>query len=224
MESLPEFDLPRPRGQFRGGYREVNVHVLSEHVFCPRAAILALESGEDEGDEEAMLGPRLDLFVDYDEHRFVEELHSAWSEVRFWLTLMAPAALLMVIVWRLASPVWGAAVSLPVFYMVVKLWGLAMWIIELVREQATLRAAGAAPIDLSPQEICRINWWSLRKAGFDCAKAAGCLPGSCRAAEGKAVAGAHQGHGHTDSSHSQTSRGSGVADRSTWFARPPTAG
>ena len=185
MESLPEFEVPRPRGPFRDGSREVNVHVLSEHVFCPRAAILALESGEDEGDEEPMLGPRLDVFVDYNEHRFVEELHAAWSEVRFWLTLMAPAALLVLIVWRLASPVWGAAVALPLFYMVAQLWELAMRIVALVREQANFRAAAASPIDLSPQEVYKINWWTLRKAGFDCLKPRDAYPGLAERLKGK---------------------------------------
>ena len=104
----------------------------------------------------------------------------------FWLTLMAPAALLMVIVWRLASPVLGGALSRATRVLHGgKLWGLAMWIIELVREQATLRAALPAPIDLSPQEICRINWWTLRNAGFDCLRAAGCLPGPCRRLTGR---------------------------------------
>ena len=63
MESLPE-SRPAPawRSLVLRRFQGSNVHVLSEHVFCPRAAILALESGEDEGDEEPWLGPRLDLF------------------------------------------------------------------------------------------------------------------------------------------------------------------
>ena len=39
----------------------IGVHVLSEFLFCPRAALIASESGRDEGDEEPNLGPRLVL-------------------------------------------------------------------------------------------------------------------------------------------------------------------
>ena len=58
--------------------REIGVHVLSEHVFCPRAALIASESGPDAGDEEPNLGPRLDLFLHYNEHLFAEALQQAW--------------------------------------------------------------------------------------------------------------------------------------------------
>lgn len=70
--------------------RKIAVHVLSEHVFCPRAALITYESGSDEGDEEPNLGPRLDMFIDYDEHKFIEAIHKSWGEMRLWVTLMAP--------------------------------------------------------------------------------------------------------------------------------------
>jgi hypothetical protein len=146
---------------------------------------LALESGEDEGDEEPMLGPRLDLYVDYNEHRFVEELRAAWREVGLWGTLMAPAALLVVIVWRLASPVWGVAVALPAVWMAVRLWELVMRIAVLVREQAILQAAPVAAIDPAPQETYIINWWTLRKAKFDCSKPSDAYPAFADGLTGK---------------------------------------
>ena len=61
--------------------RRIGVHVLSEHVFCPRAALIASESGNDAGDEEPNLGPRLDLLIDYNEHKFTEAQHQAWGEM-----------------------------------------------------------------------------------------------------------------------------------------------
>ena len=100
----------------------VNVHVLSEYVFCPRAAVLASESGEDWGDEEKELGPRLDMFVDYDDQRFDEALRAVWGKFRFWLTVAAPAGLLVLAVWRLKSPLNGLIVSLPLCYCGVKAW------------------------------------------------------------------------------------------------------
>jgi hypothetical protein len=150
--------------------KEVRVHVLSEHVYCPRAAILALESGEDDGEDEPRLGPRLDGFADYDEHRFVDELRAAWSQFRLWFTLIAPAALLVLIVWRLVSPVWGIAVSLPIFFLVAQLWDSGGRIVALVRERAKFAAAVPTNVDVTSQQIREVNWWSLRKAGFDCRK------------------------------------------------------
>lgn len=172
MERFSKSDAPRERGEPGSASREVRVHVLSENVYCQRAAILALESGDDDGEEESRLGPRLDGFADYDERRFIEEMHAAWGQFRLWLTLAAPAVLLVIVVWRLASPIWGIAVSLPLFYLLGLMWDSGMRIVDLVRERAKFDAAVPAKIDLAPQQIREVNWWSLRKAGFDCRKPA----------------------------------------------------
>ncbi len=169
MEPFSEFDIPR-RSRFSGGLPEIGVHVLSEYVFCPRAAMLARESGDDSGDEEPTLGPRLDWMGDYDEHRFAEALHSAYGDLRLWFTLMAPAMLLVLILWFSIAPIAGLAATLPLFYLVTKSWETLLQIIHLVRERAMFQAAVPATIDLNPQNITQVNWWSLRKAGFDCVK------------------------------------------------------
>lgn len=149
---------------------EVGVHVLSEHVFCPRAALLAYESGEDDGQSEPDLGPRLDGWVDYDAHRFGEELRAAWDDLRLWLTLLAPAALAIFVLWRMVSPLAGIIAALPAFYLAGRIWDTSTAIIDLVREQALFKAAPSAEIDLAPGSMVEVNWWSLRKAGFDCLK------------------------------------------------------
>lgn len=172
MDRFSQSDRSTGRRGASDGAREVRVHVLSEHVYCPRAAILAMESGDDNGEDEPQLGPRLDGFWDYDEHRFVEELHAAWGQLRLWLTLVAPAILLVLVVWRLVSPLWGIAASLPLFYLAAQLWDAGMRIVDLVRERAKFDAAPPTNIDLAPQQIREVNWWSLRKAGFDCRKPA----------------------------------------------------
>jgi hypothetical protein len=148
----------------------VRVHVLSEHIFCPRAVILALETGDDVGEDDRPLGPRLDGFEDYDEHRFAEELHAAYTQFCRWLMFLAPSILLVLVVWRFASPVWGAIASLPLFYCVARLWDTGRWIVALVRERALLNAASPLEIAMPPQQVQEVNWWSLRKAGFDCHK------------------------------------------------------
>ena len=169
MDSSADVDRP-VEGPTADRPPQVSVHVLSEYVFCPRAAILALESGEDSGEEEPRLGPRLDTFADYDEHRFVEELQIEWGRVRLWLTLTAPALLLAVAMWRIISPLAGLLATLPMCYVAACCWQSLQRIIELVRERAIFRAAVPATIDFDTQQIRQVNWWSLRKAGFDCFK------------------------------------------------------
>lgn len=169
MEPESPADNPR-RSRFSSGPPEVGVHILSEYVFCRRAAILAQESGDDTGDEEKQLGPQLDWMGDYDEHRFSEELHSAYGDLKLWLTLMAPAVLLVLIGWVVVSPLVGLFMTLPIIYLVAKGWETLQRIIHLIRERALLLSAVPASIDLNPQEITPVNWWSLRKMGFDCFK------------------------------------------------------
>ena len=124
--------------------------VLSEHVFCPRAALIASESGNDAGDEEPNLGPRLDLFIDYNEHKFTEALHQAWGELRLWLTLMAPVVLVVLFVIYLYSLWAGLVLSLLIFILLAKCWETLTHIIALVREQTKYRAAAEVTIDPEP--------------------------------------------------------------------------
>jgi len=160
-----------PASRFRfPARRPIGVHVLSEHVFCPRAAVIAYESSGDVGDEEPNLGPRLDLFIDYNEHKFTEALQQAWGEMRLWLTLMAPAVLVVMLACYFHSVLAGLVLSLPVFILLAKCWDTLTHIIALVREQARYRAAPEVVIDPEPTEVKRLSWWSLRKAGFDCNK------------------------------------------------------
>lgn len=154
----------------RSAWRPIGVHVLSEHVFCPRAALLAYESGPDSGDEEPQLGPILTIYTDYDERGFAEGIHEQWGAMRLWLTLMAPAILVVLLAWYFIFPLVAVVLSLPVLLLTVKCWESLLAIIRLVRERAIYRAAPVIEIDLAPTEVKRLNWWSLRKAGFDCIK------------------------------------------------------
>ena len=148
----------------------VTVHPLSEHVFCPRAALLALESAQTEQDAEPSLGPKLDWFGDYDEREFVEALRATWGEFRFWLTCLAPALLLILVVGDLAGRVWGAVVSLPAALIAVGATQCALRVIEIVRQRAVRQEAVPYDLDLDSPGIREVNWWSLRKANFECIK------------------------------------------------------
>lgn len=168
---MERLDRDRPSAKGAGFHQtlpRVEVHVLSEFVFCPRAAILAAESGQDAGDEEHRRGPKLDAFVDYDEHRFVEAIRGEWARMGLWLTLLAPALLLVLAAWRLTSPLAAAVAALPLFVLVALSGESLLRIARLAREYSAYRAAAPAEIDLTATDIRDVNWWSLRKAGFDC--------------------------------------------------------
>lgn len=168
---MTEAESTRGPARFESGIPDVGVHVLGEHVFCPRAALLALESSEeDERDDERTLGPKLDWFGDYNERRFIEALHATWGTFRFWLALLAPALLLVFVVGVASSWFWGLAASLPAALMLAKLWDTVVTVVRIVRERAAWQAALPCSIDLNSTEIRGVNWWSLRKAGFDCIK------------------------------------------------------
>lgn len=170
---MEPFDIPESPGQTnrrQDARATVGVHVLSEHVYCPRAAVLAWESGEDQGDEEPNLGPRLDSFVDYNEGRFAEELQAARERFYFWLAMMAPAALVVFATCWFRSVLAVVVVSLPMLYFGAMLWDAIIRICDIVREQKYYNAAQSLAVELKPTKDYEINWWSLRKAGFDCEK------------------------------------------------------
>lgn len=169
MNRLPDSDDAKnlPAGR---KIPDVGVHILSEHVFCPRAALIALESGEDDGQTEPKLGPRLDGWFDYDAHRFAEELRAGGDALKMWFTLLAPAGLLTFVVWRLVSPFAGIVVSLPVFYLLGRIWDTGTSMFQVWREKRLFDSAPLAEIDLAPVGMVKANWWTLRKAGFDCQK------------------------------------------------------
>ncbi len=148
--------------------RKIGVHVLSEHVFCPRAGLIAQASGKDTGDEERNSGPRLDMFVHYNEHKFVEAIRVMWGRMRFWTLLLAAAGLVVACAVVFHSRMAGLVLSLPVFVFLAKCWDTLALIIALVREHEKYRAAPEVEFDPNSTEIRSMNWWSLRKAGFDC--------------------------------------------------------
>lgn len=148
-------------------FPELQVHVLSEHVFCPRAGLLARGAG-DEPDEEPRWSPRLDGFFDYDAQRFAAALRAAWSDIIYWLAWLAPALLIVLAGWRFWSALVGVYLAFPFFYLSARLVDAAGWLMKLVREERRFAAALPFPVGSFPENIQDIDWWSLRKAGFDC--------------------------------------------------------
>ena len=171
MNRNSDFSIPSNDGRFSPRRRSVGVHTLSEFVFCPRAGVLASESQrEDDGEEDVALGPKLSGFFDYDERIFAERSAAELSRGKKWLTLLAPCMLLIFVVWRLASPFAAIVASLPSVYVLAGLLDVVRALAILWREQAVFKVAPTAAVDMNPNQICEINWWTLRKAGFDCTR------------------------------------------------------
>ncbi len=146
----------------------LGVHFVSDNVYCPRAALLSLASGDDSGDEEPNLGPKLDWCGDYDEHQFAEALRLQYSSLSFWLMLLGPALFLVGLMWWLFGMPAGMLALLSVAVLLVKLWDMCGEILSLVRVRTLSRNAQEIEIDMAPTEITPVNWWTLRKSGFDC--------------------------------------------------------
>ena len=171
MNRNSDLGIPPNDGRFSPRRRSVGVHVLSEFVFCPRAGVLSSESQrDDDGEEDVALGPKLSGFFDYDERIFAERSAAEWGRGKNWFTLLAPCMLLIFVVWRLASPFAAVVVSLPSLYVLAGLWDVGSALAILRRERAVFNAAPTAAINMNPNQICEINWWTLRKAGFDCTR------------------------------------------------------
>ncbi|WP_437191135.1 hypothetical protein [Planctomicrobium sp. SH527] len=147
----------------------LTVHVLGEQVFCSRAGVIASESSDEQG-AEPDLGPKLHDWIDYDLFHFREELHRCWEKLCFWLTWLAPALLVVLIFWRLVSPFAAALVSLPAFYAAARAGEILVRIFSLLWAWQQYTRAPEMEIDLNPKKEIDINWWTLRKAGFDCIK------------------------------------------------------
>lgn len=169
--------IPEERSQYGRDIPIVGVHALSEQVFCNRAGILAQCTGQDEGQEgEPNLGPKLDWLGDYDEKKFAEAIEIAWGELRYWGTLLAVALASLPVIWLIVASGWGRGRGFlavwvgcaPALYCGAQAVQSISWLIRLIRERAVFDRSNEISIDFDAEEVREVNWWSLRKAGFDC--------------------------------------------------------
>lgn len=153
-----------------GSLPDLGVHVLSEYLFCPRAAVLALESGEADSHPEPDLGPRLGEWADYGEQRFAEELQATSNILWQLMAMLAPALLLTFCLGVLFSLFVGVVAALPACYLIGRCWDTASHLRKLLSEKRMFDRAPEQEINLAPETMIEVNWWTLRKAGFDCLK------------------------------------------------------
>lgn len=148
----------------------VNVHVISEATFCPRAGLIAYELGKaDDGEDGDVANlPRLDYLPDYDEELIKEALSEKWSEVRraaqwvFWYALAVAAVLFGY------ERTLGLFLSAPI---ITSLWWFGNQAVTIAKLQLRRNAAVQPRERLTIAQLiqrgeCEVNWWQLRAAGF----------------------------------------------------------
>ncbi len=144
----------------------VAVYVLSEFIFCPRAAIVALE--KDEEQDEPVRQPRLDyvprLFVEY---HIIQAIKSASLYLLIALGVGLGLIAAIYFCWGLL-PCYGVIGMVIASFVALSL-ALAMW----TRLQSLLpqwwAAKSAAPKEPNPSSTDRqaVNWWEMRKSGYE---------------------------------------------------------
>lgn len=149
----------------------IRVHELSEFVFCPRAGVIAHETAaEDTGEESSEPGPRLGGYWDYTEHRFTEEIQTVRRNLLYWLLLTIPSVALILVIRAYVSLIAAAIAASVLGFVLSKILYSLLQLFHLVRERYLLRNAKEATVNFAPKHVTSVNWWALRKAGFECRK------------------------------------------------------
>lgn len=143
----------------------LGVHVVSEHVFCPRAMLTThADSLDDRGEEPSIL--RLDYAPSYEfdelERKLDAQANLLWQLVALAVVFASVGFFLsMFFHW---SFLWAGflAAIIPARYFLKEL-RTTFWLLQDHRKAG--RAKPLEPSDLVPQDET-VNWWSLRAAGF----------------------------------------------------------
>jgi hypothetical protein len=152
----------------------IRVSALGEFVFCQRAGLIARESVDDDADEELIgLGPKLGSFWDYSERRFNDEIVLTYRWLRFWVALTIPSLFLTILLGRFISPLAAAVGAIPLGFVFTQAGTALNVMFGLIVHRRMLRRAPEDLSVLGRTEISTVNWWSLRKASFDCWKPEG---------------------------------------------------
>ncbi len=160
-------DGPEKRGRFSAMSPIIRVHDLSESVFCPRAGVISHEKADDDADQEPQLGPKLSGFWNFDEHRFNQAITE--TLIQFVITSSAFFAICVFgFIGTASSIIW-----LPVAFLGSRCVGGYAWrsgakLFNLVLERYRLKYADVKSVELRPTKIQYLNWWVLRKFGFEC--------------------------------------------------------
>ncbi len=143
----------------------LGVHVVSEHIFCPRAMLTThAASLEDRGEERSIL--RLDYAPCYElvelEEKLTAQATLLWQLIAVVVALVTAGFLLSLLFhW---SFLWAGllAATIPARFFLQEI----RTTLRLLRDHREMgKAKPIEPSELVPQDE-PVNWWSLRAAGF----------------------------------------------------------
>ena len=171
-EGPPDGGGPPDTGGWDGHFEEgesiprIGVHVLAQFVFCPRAGVIAYESGREEDDDRPPKPPRLDHLPDFFPALIAEELDTVLRDLRTFATYASLWVALLVLI-AFVHPILVGMLLLASLIFVPSAYCL-------VRDYLVLRgrmllavrakAKGPDPTISAPQIV---NWWELLKADYE---------------------------------------------------------
>ena len=143
----------------------VSVHALGQYLYCPRSAILAMETGEDRDIDEAL--PRLTYLPNFSREQIEAELSKrVWAIIYSTVIVVGIVTFLIIGVERqLRSIFYPAMISglLYVGWLAAKLTEIMQL---ALRRRAAIVAESYEP-DRSVTGIQAVNWWSMLGAGYE---------------------------------------------------------
>ena len=145
--------------------RFVSVHALGQYLYCPRAAILAMETGEDRDIDEPL--PRLTYLPNFSREQIEVELSK-----RAWMIIYSiPIAVGIVTLMSIAVERQQLLLFYPMVFLGLAYIGwLAAKLTEIMQLSLRRRAAIVAESyepDRSVTGIQAVNWWSMLAAGYE---------------------------------------------------------
>lgn len=143
----------------------LSVHALGQFVFCPRAAILAAERGDQRDLDEPL--PRLTFLPNFDLERIEEALSAKLKLLGLAVVLIVALPVSMVLSLRDQTPVYFYLASATLFFALLWAADLLTAVVKLaIRRAIALRAEAREP-EPSFSGTESVNWWSLLNAGFE---------------------------------------------------------
>lgn len=147
----------------------IGVHSLTEFIFCPRAGLIQYEQKgleEDNNDTQR----RFDYLADWDETEIERDLKIHIRKLWFFIIVLiaVPCLLIPIINWNFGGfnlfSIFGTGIL--VIFWTRHLFKVISRILELIRRRNAARQAlpSEPPGEFERYEV---NWWSLKKVGYE---------------------------------------------------------
>ncbi len=165
-EGTDTTELEQQREPARTRVRNMlSVHALGQYVFCPRAAILAAERGDERDIDEPP--PRLTFLPNFDLERIEELLSTSLKQLLLAVVLIFGLMVSMTLSSQDQNPTQFNLAAATFFFALLWTAHLITSIVQLtIRRIAALRAEAREP-EPSFVGTQPVNWWSMLNAGFE---------------------------------------------------------